>query len=376
MRFDAESWLDAYFSTPIYETYMDNQLETQSLSDAIDELTRLDVEWISFVALRDAVAMALRDLGAASRNETLRLAEEIMPKIFNRQEGLLRQKWESREARECREEAAITKRTFESVVKSKVLYYDSLISRATAKDQISTLAGKRDSYQRLIDDTDDKKSYYESKMILTDASIGADKQSSNLDVFDFRLPADRWMRIRVTHESAVEAINGTDLIYEHHPKNSSLMRIAAIQYKIMDERKTLLKRPQIVSQLKRLQNCFCKGLPCQTELTHPPNSQFRFPPCTAFIKAINRLQDKDSAGISTGYYVPVCRVQEAWSSGKSVNPNTMEGEIVSHRIFEDLFNAGNIGSRWLNHQEVEDLYREHGLLDAKGKVSMQVQLSA
>ena len=67
-------------------------------------------------------------------------------------------------------------------------------------------------------------------------------------------------------------------------------------------------------------------------------------------------------------------MKESWSDGKSVNPNTLEGEIVTHRIFEDLFNAGNIGSRWLNHLEVEKLYRRHSLLDAKGKVAMQVQL--
>src|SRR5262245_34577270 len=100
------------------------------------------------------------------------------------------------------------------------------------------------------------------------------------------------MCIRITHETATEAINGTDLIYEHHSKDMSLMRIAAIQ-------------------------------------TSPPNSRFRFPTCTAFVKATNRLQGKDPAGISIGYYVPACRVKESWSDGKSVNPNTLEGEIVT-----------------------------------------------
>jgi hypothetical protein len=355
---------------------MDNPVETQSqdLSSTLEELSRLDVEWISFVALRDAVAVALRDLNAASRNETLRLAEKVIPKIFNRHDGLLKQQWESREARECREEAAITKQPFESVAKSKVKHYDLLISQATANNQIKTLAGKRDSYQKLLDDVADKKSFYEGKIILTDASLGADKQSPNLDIFDFRLPADRWMRIRITHETVTEAINGTDLIYEHHSKDMSLMRIAAIQYKIMDKGRNLVKGQKVVRQLNRLHQCFCEELPCQVTPTSPPNSRFRFPTCTAFVKATNRLQGKDPAGISIGYYVPACRVKESWSDGKSVNPNTLEGEIVTHRIFEDLFNAGNIGSRWLNHLEVEKLYRRHSLLDAKSKVAMQVQL--
>jgi hypothetical protein len=355
---------------------MDNQLETdsQGFSDTLDELSRLDIEWIAFVALRDAVAVALRDVSAASRNETLRLAEKVLPRIFNRHEGLLRQQWESREARECREEAAIKKQAFESVVKSKVYYYDSLISQATARDQISTLAGRRDSYQKLLDDEEDKKSFYEGKIIIADAALGADRQGPYLDTFDFRLPANRWMRIRVTHETATEAINGTDLIYEHHSRSINLVRIAAIQYKKMDDRKNLARGKKVVSQLERLHHCFCVELPCQVTPISPPNSQFRLPTCTAFIKATNRLKGKDSLGISTGYYVPTCRVKEAWSIGKSVNPTTMEGEMVTHRMFEDLFNAGNIGSRWLTHSEVEALYRKHNLLDAQGKLAMQVQL--
>lgn len=350
------------------------QEQTENISDAIDELSRLDIEWISFVALRDAVAVALRDVNLATRNETLRLAEEIMPKIFNRYEGLLKQKWESREFRECQEEASITKQSFESIVLSKVKHFDSLISQATAKDQISTLAGKRDSYQKILKEATDKTSFYEGKIILTDASIGADKQSPNLNIFDFRLPADRRMRIRVTHETATETINGSDLIYEHHSKNLNMLRIAAVQYKTTDKNKKLAKDKRVEKQINRLHQCFCEELPCQIEPTPQTKPQFRFPTCTAFVKVANKLQSKDSAGLSVGYYVPVCKVKEMWLRGDVVNPSTMEGQIVTHRIFEDLFNAGNIGSRWFSPSDVEELYRKHNLLDDKGKVIMQVQL--
>lgn len=350
------------------------QEQTENISDAIDELIRLDIEWISFVALRDAVAVALRDVSLATRNDTLRLAEEIMPGIFKRYEGLLKQKWESREFRECREEASITNQPFESVVRSKVNHFDSLISKATAKDQIFTLAGKRDSYQKILKDSTDRKSFYEGKIILTDASIGAVKQSPNLDVFDFKLPADRWMRIRVTHETATETINGSDLIYEHHSKNLNLIRIAAVQYKTTDKNKKLGKDKRVEKQINRLHKCFCEELPCQIEQVSPTKPPFRFPTCTAFVKVANKLQSKDSAGISTGYYVPACKVKEMWSRGEIVNPDTMEGELVTHRIFEDLFNAGNIGSRWFSPADVEELYRKHNLLDNIGKVIIQVQL--
>jgi hypothetical protein len=348
------------------------QQQAENISESIEKLSRLDIEWVSFIALRDAVAVALRDVNLSTRSETLRLAEEIMPRIFNRYEGLLKQKWESHESRECREEASITKQPFESVVRSKVKHFDSLISQAKVKDQISTLARKRDSYQKILEEATDRKSFYEGKIIITDASIGADKQSPNLNIFEFRLPADRIMRIRVTHETATESINGSDLIYEHHSENLNMIRIAAVQYKTTDKNKKLVKDERVEKQIDRLHQCFCKELPCQIKSKSKP--QFRFPTCTAFVKVANKLQSKDSAGLSVGYYVPVCKVKEAWLRGDVVNPDTMEGQIVTHRIFEDLFNAGNIGSRWFSPHEVEKLYRKHKLLDSKDKVTMQVQL--
>jgi hypothetical protein len=348
--------------------------QTEDLSNSIEKLSRLDIEWVSFIALRDAVAVGLRDVNLATRNETLRLAEEIMPKIFDRYEGLLKQKWESREFRECQEEAAITKKPFDTVVLSKIKFFDSLISQATVKDEISTLVGKRDSYQKLLKDDGDRKSFYEGKIILRDASIGATKQSDEFDVFDFKLPAGRHMRIRVTHETATENINGSDLIYEHHSGKSDMIRIAAIQYKLVDKGKILAKDKRVEKQINRLHRCFCEEMPCQIEQESSVKTNFRFPTCTAFVKVANRLQSKDAAGLSVGYYVPVCNVKEIWSQGKNLNQENTDGQIVTHRTFEDLFNAGTIGSRWLSSAEVEELYRKHKLIGEKDKVTMHIQL--
>jgi len=42
-------------------------------------------------------------------------------------------------------------------------------------------------------------------------------------------------------------------------------------------------------------------------------------------------------------------------------------------VFEELFNANMLGSKWLTYEELEKLYREHKILEADEHIIIHAQ---
>jgi hypothetical protein len=70
-------------------------------------------------------------------------------------------------------------------------------------------------------------------------------------------------------------------------------------------------------------------------------------------------------------------VEKAWQAtrqggGKLVHEN-FKSEAVTQRLFEELFNNNMLGSRWLNYEELEGLYRANKIMNAAERIIIHAQ---
>ena len=59
--------------------------------------------------------------------------------------------------------------------------------------------------------------------------------------------------------------------------------------------------------------------------------------------------------------------------GLSIRRSTVEGQSVSHRMFEDLFNGSFLGSKKIDAADIEALYKETGVLDGDEMIIVHAQ---
>jgi len=329
-----------------------------------EELNRLDIEWITYNALRDGVGLGLRNLGLAGHRDTLRLAQRVAPDLFATSESLLIKEWASPEEHEVSDIAIAQGVSFDTALDAEILRLETLVrGNKNKKERLETL-NRRLLRLKTIKSESELREYYEGKLIERDARTGhggtAEPKQSD-DYFDFTLPAGRLMRIRVVHETKVEAINGADLIYEHHAPRANCVRIAAVQYKILQKESYVPKSEKLKAQLSRLENCFCKQLPCHIE-ENVERHVFRLPTCVAFLRPTHRLQSTKSSVLSRGFYLPICTVQNLWQNNKEISEEAVDRQVVRQSMFEDLFNANLLGSRCLAVQELDEIYASQKIL--------------
>lgn len=258
-------------------------LNDDDSQEELGDTKRLNVEWLTLVALRDSIGITLKD-SSIPYKETLRFVETIDPVLYHKDRSLLKRKWESAEARECRAIAHASSKFFEVVVTEQINTYENLVKASKDPEARRILSRKLEKLKQ-INQENQSKAYFEGRTIQRDASLGVDLPISRRGdgYYDFSLPANRVMRIRVTHDTEVEAINGADLIYEHHLIDQQMVRISAIQYKIMKDGRYVPKSLKLKKQLDKLERHFCEGLPCIQSLNDAQHF-YRFPSCTAFLR--------------------------------------------------------------------------------------------
>lgn len=81
-----------------------------------------------------------------------------------------------------------------------------------------------------------------------------------------------------------------------------------------------------------------------------------------FLRPTSKMQNSDSKMVSTGLHIPVCEVKKIMESERSLTKDSVKGKNVSYKIFDELFNARMIGSRWLTYDEHIDFYKEKKLI--------------
>jgi hypothetical protein len=186
------------------------------------------------------------------------------------------------------------------------------------------------------------------------------------------------LRLRLLHPNKPEHTLGTDIIYELHHPTENKIRFVHIQYKLW-ERGILYfsQHTNLEAQLNKMHKSVCDGKFCTSENGETSCSDYRLPFCSAFLRPTDKLQDVNSPMISSGWHLPVCKVSQissiSWDGNKMLKVNNVKRSALSHLAFEEIFNANMLGSRWLTYEEVEQLYREHNILDESERIVIYAQ---
>lgn len=184
------------------------------------------------------------------------------------------------------------------------------------------------------------------------------------------------LKIRIFHPSRLEQLTGADLVYEHHSATSETVRLVAVQYKIWDERVLYFSQSKnLDSQLVKMGTQFCERKLCDRAIGSP--ERYRLPHCMAFLRPTDRLQYPNSRRISSGYHLPICAVERLSTETRDGKPKlearVIRRESLSHKSFEELFNVGILGSRWIPRAELDSLYQEMGLTEGTDRILVHAE---
>ncbi|QDU54271.1 hypothetical protein [Aeoliella mucimassa] len=334
-------------------------------------------------AVRELIRLATEGDGRKSTyDQALELGALICPEILGPDVSLIRRNRESDTAREYRQRAeAKTLKEGKQVEALELLdveiaELESLFN--TAKNQQKT-----DRLKRRLTELRRARGEIAPQRQTEHAIIFRDAYNVERDVpelgmgnacRDFLLSDGEVLRLRVFHPDNAEHVSGADVIYEkHHPKEQKAS-IAAIQYKIWEDRTLYLNDPRMKQQLLKLKSFFCDKNVCVAGHEDHP---FRFPYCAGFLRPTDRLQMEDQKLASSGEHIPVCQIDrlksEGVKGGECLTYNDVRRLSLSHEEFEGLFTTGKIGSKTLTYPELLDLYKGISGLTDPNRVLIHAQ---
>ncbi len=347
----------------------------ENTSDQTAEAARLDAEWVVVNALRELAGIASRGATSPTYEQALALGARVAPELLAPVNSILAQQQESQRAREYVQKAQ-AKSVLEGrdvtpieLLDNDITELNELLKTKVERDQLEKRWLELQQVRQELSLTP----HTETQVIFHDYYSERDLPLSGQgrNYREFLLPADRALRVRVLHPDPPEHSTGADLIYEQYSVRKRRVRLAAIQYKIWQDRK-LYKENRLQEQLDKLRHTFCeKGL-CQGNV-----ETYRLPYCAAFLRPTDKLQLPIKRFISSGYHIPVCVVEKAWQvtrrGGQKLVHGAFRSEAVTQRLFEELFNNNMLGSRWLTYEELEQLYRTSGVMSHDERIIIHAQ---
>lgn len=346
-----------------------------------EERARLDAEWVTVSAMREAASIAQKGKRATTYNEAFWLSQELYPSLFNPEDSLLLRQSESDTTREFRQMAEAQSRSKGidvdplQLVIDEIEKYGELVNGTSQNDQLRRRLGKL--YKAREELTPVRRT--ENELIFNDV-INTEREfpvsSRGRNYTEYQLDKARVLRIRVLHPDIPEQITGADVIYEHYWDKKEVVRLAAIQYKIWENRKLNID-DRAAKQLERLHNTFCVRGHCNQPEHTKRDRAFRLPYCSAFLRPTDRLQHINSQRVSSGYHIPICVVNRlhAGDSGttRQIESSIFRSEAVTHKVFEEMFNTNMLGSGYLTYDELEQLYKDTKVLESHERVIIHCQ---
>ena len=349
-----------------------------------DYQTQLNIEFLGVSALREVVQIATGGDMRATYKEVIKLGKELYPELYNSNNSILVKENESDMAREYRQRAIA-----ESTLKKTTILPIDLITEEIQKlhsyirisrnkgehSETDKLKLKLNQLEKASEELSETKNT-ENDLLLRD--VYDVEREDPLPIVpgkkfrDFSISPKKTLRIRLLHPDKPEHISGADIIYEKHNIKKLTMRIAAIQYKLWDN-KQLYQEPRMSSQLNKLHKLFCLKDMC----TCSNGDTYRFPCCSAFLRPTDKIQKGSQRLLSSGLHVPLCKINELWETGshggtkltyKGIKKSSLSGEM-----FEALFNSGKVGSREFPSYEIERFYKENEIFEHNERIVIHVR---
>jgi hypothetical protein len=202
----------------------------------------------------------------------------------------------------------------------------------------------------------------------------AERIFENDDFIEYKLPDNRYLRIRLLHPDEPEHITGADLIYEQIDAKRNRIRFLFLQYKTWDNKGVIYfsESKSILDQINKMKSILCDNGFCKCSDTKNEEG-FRFPFCSAFWRPTDKVQNSDAKLISSGYHIPVCKVLSIAEKEPKIEKRLIKNDTVTHKIFEELFNQNLIGSDWLSFTECEQFYKKNLVMKSEDRIRLLVR---
>jgi hypothetical protein len=353
--------------------------ESTELSE--DQRARLDVEWMTTGALRDALVIAHGRPEEITYKQVFALSAQVAPELYLSVDRILDNPKESIGVQEIRQRASA-----QSALEGKHItpfeYLDVEILKIRRQIDahpdphlLENVLARYDTYRQEIR----PREYRETALIIGDAvhtGRGLPGSGEGRGYNDYLLNKERMLRVRVTHmEKPVDRL-GCDLIYENLDFKRETARIVIIQYKMWEKYEQVLHwDPRDEKQYMRLDGATCKSYLCNPEMV--PYRTFRLPNCTAFVRPTDRLQEPNSMLHSSSLHIPICVIKESWrpnqKGGKSIRRPQIESRSLSHKTFGELFDNCMVGSKEITWDQMTTLYQGFGIFESDDRVYVHVQ---
>lgn len=200
---------------------------------------------------------------------------------------------------------------------------------------------------------------------------------------EYSVSVNRRLRIRILHPDPPESNSGVDLIYENYydkkqgKRSVSLVRVAALQYKMWDGKNIYASQTtNLLPQMERMQKTFCETGFCDKP-SQNADDRYRLPTCCVFLRPTDKKQTKDAWQVTHAWHVPICVALarfETTDSGNSVlRSSLISNSSVTQGPFQELYNRGMLGSRWISSAKLKALHRRIGILDYSDGIVIHAQ---
>jgi hypothetical protein len=358
----------------------------------MEQLDQLQKEWILIIASRELLSIVKRKTNV-SYEDAIKFAKQNAERVFAYSKTDFFRKNVLDKLYDKFKQEAIAKSienrkeiSPNELIEERLEELDNLLSVYPKDSEFpEALVKERKSLKKLI--AESKKSILglirvtEHQAILNDSLANrANKQFVNNQLGKFNQYIDKdngsVFRINILHPNPSEAITGADLIYEQYDTKNEKVRIAVIQYKIWEnEVLYILKAGNILSQLSKMQGCFCQKNFCKPPDEFDLSQHYRLPFCTAFLRPTDKLQDPRNL-ITTGYHVPICNLKKMRMDGEyeyKINIDSIRKYSLKAQSFEELFNEEMVGSRWLTIDELQSLYIETKVIEPNQRIILYAQ---
>ena len=344
---------------------------------------QMGTEWVILCALKAILGVAEKGKLSHTYRRALAFAEELMPEHFAPERRILAGAPETVNARLYRQLAELessstnisinaydyAKREYLKLKRQLTEHEGNFQDLALVKNRLEQIElAMRELKPRI---------YSEHKTIFGEV-LQVDRNlpvsGEGRDYKQYALDEKRILRIRVLHPDTEEYKTGADVFYEHLDEERKLARLAIVQFKLWDG-KSFHRDERMMKQIQRMEAFSCGNRLCT--LGDDRRRTYRLPPCTAFLRPTDRLQDPNSQMYSSGLHVPLCVVKDAWegnrNGGMSITRQSIENRSISNEVFEELFNTNILGGKELSYQELGDLYKSFDLFGYNDTVQIHAQ---
>jgi len=358
----------------------------------MEQLDQLQKEWILVNASRELLSITKKRI--ISYKESIEFSKENAEELFkDSKTGLFRKDILDKLYDKYKQEAKAKSIETGEEVRPKMLIENRLAELETLlsyypqdSEDPDGLKKEKETLRKLLRRTPENilglERITENQAIIYDSSFAkrANKVFINSHLGKYNTYLDKEnqgvFRISILHPNPSEAITGADLIYEQYDVSKRKVRIAAIQYKIWEKETLYISQAgNILKQIIKMESCFCQKDFCQGNENVNPFDKYRFPFCAAFLRPTDKLQNPNKL-ITSGHHVPICCLEQLRKTGDldyKIDMHTIKPYAVNAQSFEELFNSEKIGSRWLDINDLESLYRNTKVLEPNQRIVVHAQ---